>query len=671
MGAAILIVWWLYYHRQKQLDWSKNTRLGLATLRWLSVVILAALLLQPFVVSILSENEKPRLLVYQDVSLSVSNDDASLSNRLTDRLTSELSDKYEIKQLTFGATAVRDQAQPDSSYTDFGQVMSSVDEDHYGENIGAIVVLSDGIQTKGQNPLYASYAANAPLYAVGLGDPQVYPDFEITSVKTNRYGFLGNETEIRVQVRATKLANNAFLLQLEDEQGSVISSKELSVLGENWNREISFFVKPGKLGVNRFVLIAEPNSEEKNVLNNSVESFIEILDNRLKILILSHAPHPDVGFMKRAITVNEQYDVEVRLLKDWDQNVSAHDLFILHGIPNNANDLNVLKAIADAGKQQLVAFTSSTSVRHFNALDMGMEFRSNGRKFDAVGAVLDETFQVFKTGAPENLRRFPPLIAPFGTYAFTAEAKVHSFQQLGPVKTDKPLLGFLQKDGLKNGFIMGEGIWRWHMYEVSQGASDYWIDELIRKSVRYLAIKQKRKRLDMGIPNLISENEELVVEAFYYNESFELDNTATVDFEIGDSLRGMASYSLRPNGQSFSLGLGSMKPGEYTWKTTAEANGEKFVAEGSLRVGVNQVEFTRTVADHDLLMSWAENLNGSFFARGQEQELVDELTNLETAKTVIHSTEEWTDVVKWKWIAIVLVLLLCTEWFIRKYTGYV
>ena len=50
---------------------------------------------------------------------------------------------------------------------------------------------------------------------------------------------------------------------------------------------------------------------EKNLVNNSREFAVEVIDERTKVLIAYSFLHPDLGALKKAIESNQQREVEL------------------------------------------------------------------------------------------------------------------------------------------------------------------------------------------------------------------------------------------------------------------------------------------------------------------------------------------------------------------------
>ena len=47
---------------------------------------------------------------------------------------------------------------------------ASVQDLYSNQNVGAVILASDGIYNEGSNPLYANFELNAPIHVIALGD---------------------------------------------------------------------------------------------------------------------------------------------------------------------------------------------------------------------------------------------------------------------------------------------------------------------------------------------------------------------------------------------------------------------------------------------------------------------------------------------------------------------
>jgi len=485
----------------------------LAAIRMTALIIIAILLLRPFLIQILEEEEKPRLVVYADRSASISQSDQDEITRFIGKAKTELSDKYEVASISFAAQvdASNDSYQLDPLYTDLGDVMSSINEDFYGENIGAVVIASDGIQNKGIDPRYVSLNSNAHVFTIALGDTSVRSDIELSQVLSNRLAFLNNDIEIKSRVLASKLkgkSTSAHLLK----DGKEIDVKNITIDQDDYSVEFSFITQIQSIGLNKYTIAIDVIDGEVNTLNNTSDIYVDVLDNRTKVKILAHAPHPDIAAMRKSIEQSDQYEVEVELLDDWDQKIKTADFYIFHGLPTDGNDLNKIKPILKEGVQTLSVVTSGVSIRHFNQLELGFTIEAARNKSDEVTSSVNDQFNLFNLEKNNDLKRFPPLLAPFGNYIINSNHQVALFQKVGNIETQNPLLIFTEEDGLKNGALLGEGWWRWRMFEASISNAN-WVDLVFQKTVQYLAIKQIRTRINVFAPRQLQERQEVVFNA--------------------------------------------------------------------------------------------------------------------------------------------------------------
>ena len=289
----------------------------------------------------LNEVEKPLLLVYADESVSITAEEQNRFSTWFEGQKEALGQKYDVHYRRFGSEVARegDSIGNSNLNTDYSKVVESINEDHYNQNVGAIIVATDGIQNLGQDPFYQDINQSGPLEVFALGDSVIQPDFEITEILNNDLVFLGNKFQIKVRYKAKRMQGNLAWLTLF-KNGKKVDGVASEIVNSLEAREYIFELEADQIGLNRFTLSIEPHGDEKNISNNTAETFIDVLDNRTQVVIIAKAPHPDVAAIKTAIETNDQYEVKVHLLEDWNEDLEAIDLAILHGIPTDANDLN-------------------------------------------------------------------------------------------------------------------------------------------------------------------------------------------------------------------------------------------------------------------------------------------------------------------------------------------
>lgn len=661
----------LYYYREERRKWTKTIKGLLFSLRLVMLLLIGFLLLQPFISIKIDEVEKPILLIFQDKSASVPESDVSKVNAWIASLEDAFDDRFDIQHYGFADEVFTDtSAQEKGLNTDIGKIYSYVNESFQGANIGAIVIATDGIINQGNDPRYQAMGTDAPLYSILLGDTATKIDAAVADLKANKLAFLGNDFEIRTRIDAVKLKGDRIKVKLL-QNGMPTDEQIIGIQDLLHSAEVSFLVNAKTAGTFRYTVQVDSIAGEKNTANNTKDVYVEVLDNRTKVQILLKAPHPDAAAIKQAIEKNEQYEVALTLMKDWDGLSSTADLFILHGLPSNAEDLKRLKVLVNDQKQIFSVITADVSLTHFNALNLGVSINTTRNQRDEAGAWINKEFNLFNVPDNNQLRRFPPLMVPFGEVNLKANAQIALNQTVGSINTPQPFLLFTEQDGLKHGVLLAEGWWRWRLFNSMLDEPEIWTDVIIQKTVQYLAIKQKRTRLAVNVPAQFIESEDVEFEAEYYNPSFELSAEAAISLNLINPAGESFQFLFKPAGNSFTLNLGTLAPGEYKWRAEANAEAELFEQTGVFEVLENRAEYQQTVAQHGLMSFLTEQQYGKAYELSAINQLNEQLNQLETAKPVIHSSDDWMSLIDWKTMLYLMAFLVSLEWFLRKFNGYV
>mgnify|MGYP000903295552 FL=1 len=156
LGIAL----WLYGKNKKNQNVPKIIVYSLFSLRFLSLSFIAFFLLSVFLKRVKNETENPIILFALDNSSSVVSgaDSAAIKNILDNKISSlkkQIAENYEIKTILFGSKIRTSDEVPDFSEkeTDIENLIQEVENNYSNQNIGALVIASDGIYNKGANPV--------------------------------------------------------------------------------------------------------------------------------------------------------------------------------------------------------------------------------------------------------------------------------------------------------------------------------------------------------------------------------------------------------------------------------------------------------------------------------------------------------------------------------------
>lgn len=677
-GALYAVL--LYLRPGALKDQPARLRLGLAVLRFLAVSLIAVLLLEPLLRRIATEVQKPVIVLARDASESVGNalgDEKSSFLERWERLAEGLSEDFEVKPYSFGE-GVRpglDTAFSDKE-TDIAEALAGIYSLYSGQNLGAVVLASDGIYNKGSNPLYAVSGLNAPLYSVALGDTTPQRDLLVKRVFHNRIVYLGDRFSIQVDVLAENAngARSTLRVYQVSEGGQRLLKEEAVVVNSNRFFETrEFILDAPAAGVQRYRVELARIEGESNPVNNRQEIFIDVLDARQKILVLANAPHPDVTAFKQALVGNKNYEVTTAYANDFSERIEAFDFVVLHNLPSARFDLGpIFQSLQEKSIPHLFVAGSQVNFSRFNERQGLVSINNRGGSVNQVQGYWADGFGLFKIS--DELRSalpgFSPLTAVFGEFTPGAAGAPLLLQRIGKIDTGYPLLAMGEENGVKKGVLCAEGVWKWRLFDYLQHQNHDLFDELIGKMVQYLSVKDDKRRFRVNLPeNIFDENEPVAFDAELYNRSFELINepeaALTVEEEGGKSY----DFTFNRSGSTYRLNAGVLPVGNYNFLATTSFGGERFEYQGRFSIQPVQLESFETTADHGALALLSEKYGGELLYPDGIAGLPEKIRSRETVKPVIYETALTHPALNFKWLFGLILLLLGAEWAIRRYKG--
>ncbi len=675
LGAGL--AWLLYRGAQAREGFVPRTALLMAVLRASAIALVAFFLLEPMVRMSTREIRRPVAVLLHDgsESLLAAGDTAFLRQRYLSELRSlseRLGERYEVRAFTYGEQMREglDGEQADG-LTDLSAALREVYDRFSGPDLGLVIVDGDGIVNRGRDPRIDAERLGVPVDVVTLGDTTVRPDLAIRSVEHNRISFLGNEFPLTVRVEAHHLAGRGSQVTVRH-AGREVASQQLSISGDPFSKELAFLIKADQVGLQRYTVSLQPVEGEHALTNNSTDLYIDVLDGRQRILVLAAAPHPDVAAMREALGGLEGYEVEVAYADGFAGAVDGFDLIVLHQLPSGEHSIQpVIRRAKEKGIPYLLVLGAASDLAAADGLLAGAHMTGPRNATIDAQADVSDRFSLFtiEPDLKKALERFPPLQVPFAQYALGRGAEALAMQRVGVVRTESPLIAVQQLQGLRTAVVCGEGLWRWRLADQQYFGSHERFDRLLHKLVQFLAIKAEKKRFRVEHAPLFTSTDAVTMSAEVYNAAFEPVTDAEVGVVLTDSTGHEFPFAFRVAGEGYRLDAGRLAPGAYTWKARAMHKGEQFEATGELMVRALRVERLSTVADHALLADIAARTNGSIHAPDQLGQLGDALLGGEAVPARSYLDQRFTDLIASAWPFGVIVLLLATEWFLRRRSG--
>ncbi len=667
----------LLYRQSKNL--SQTWRNILFAIRTITVFTLSFLLLAPLIKSVSKHLQKPLVLVLQDNSLSIKqfpsknfNTNAFVSQ--LHQLKKTLGDDYDVQEFNFSKNLSDGfLGSLNGKQTDIAGALENLNTRFGNQNIGAVILASDGLYNHGSSPLNVASALKTNFYTVALGDTVSRKDVLIDHVDYNKTAFLGNDFMTTVFAEAHQTKGKTLQLRVT-EDGKPIANQQINISNNDFKKSIPLKLNASKKGIRKYQISLLPVADEISTANNTETIYVEVLDNRKKILILFDAPHPDVAAVRQSLESNQNYEVKTSLWNDFQLNkVSDFSLVILEQLPNNRVNLQPLTAQTERLKIPIwFLLGAQTNTAQLNSLQKLVNISGSNQNMQEVFAAPDASFTSFilSDSAKTKISNFPPLVAPFGNYGTTGSASVLLKQKIGSVATSYPLLVFAAENNRKIAALAGEGLWRWRLNEFQQFGNHHALDELLSQSVQYLSVKNNQKRFNVAASKLVFEEEENInLSAELYNQAFELVNQPEVSITIKNKQGKIYNFQFSRNSRSYNLNAGVLPAGEYNYNAQTKLGNENFKAAGNFSVKILVAEAAQSAANHQLLYQLAKENGGEMISPNQLNRLPELIRKNENIKTIVYADQNYQELIDEKWIFILILLLLSTEWFFRRRNG--
>ena len=674
IAVGLLVSGILYYKNHDSKEQPKWLQYTLFSIRFLLVTFLCFLTLGPVIKYNKSTIEKPLIIIAQDNSKSIvlSKDSSFNSNELPkelEKFKNNLSD-FEFKHLQFGEkTAESNQSDYKDLNTNYSQLLNEIDNRYSGRNIGAVVLLSDGIINQGSDGLDKAKSLDIPFYTVGLGDTSERVDISIKEINHNKLALLGNQFPVEIVLNASKCLNQKYEVRITQD-GNLLFKSEGIFNNSNAVVNLNAVLKAQKPGMQRYKVSVSSGAKEYNLSNNSADFYIDVIDQREKILILAAAPHPDINALKQVIDNNENYQIDFELSSKFNGKLNDYGLIITHNLfSDNAYNSELVNRIIKSEINTFHILGANCTEKQINKASIGLSLSLSKNSTNETQANINKDFTLFNFSdiLSSRVSSWPPLVGPYGRIDLTGESQTFLKQQIGNVKVDLPLLVFTQNSGRKSGFLLGEGIWKWRLNEYAQQNNSEAFNELITKSIQYLSGKINKSQFRVNGKTRYNQNEEIIFDGEVYNNNFELNNSEEVSIQLLNKEGKNYSYSFYKTNNAYRLNAGQLAPGEYTYRAQTKINGKSQTVTGKFIIESIVSEFNYLTANHKLLNNVSVATNGKFYLPNQFEMLSKDISDNEDLKPIIYEQNELNDLINFKIIFLILIALASLEWFLRKY----
>jgi len=672
LAAGFLYAFVLY---RKPVQWSSNVRKTLFGLRWLVVFIIAALLVNPLIRYLNSLIEKPVLVLAVDNSKSIGLVNQSQAESEVNALVQSLQNQLLGKQVELQVSTFDGQLAADSSIrfnhktTDLSALLQGVESQVENRPVAGVMLISDGVFNQGSSPLY--YNFSFPVHAIGVGDTSVKRDISVAGLSYNKTVYKGFKYPVKAEIRHSGFGGKNIEVLIKN--GSILLERKTLILQTGKSlAQVDFLLDAKEVGFQKLDIEVLPQEGEFTQANNKRTAFVEVIENKDKILLVASAPHPDLKAIRAALDGEDNLELVLHIPGITTFLPAAYNLVIAYQAPDLSN--SVSGVVSEQAAKKVPVWYIAGQQTNLNALAGILKIaklQPKGFQNDKVNASLNQSFRLFNTESDwqKTMEKLPPIESPYVDLQPIGNTEVLFYQKIGSATSPKPLLLMGENEGLKQALLLGEGIWQWRIQEFAQTETQEVFDNWLKKTIRFLLTRNDGRRFRVvPVVNEIFETERLSFEATMlnrlYEPGFNVPFNLTLQTENGKPL----PFTFTPTETNSRFDVGYLPPGLYKYTATANLEGSTEKVSGQVLVKELQLEELNTTADFALLKEMANKNGGRFFNINDNKNIADFLVNADY-KGTIRSSEELKELVKLKWLLALILALLTLEWVVRKYAG--
>ena len=343
-GAALALGWLAYARVPVRI--TPGQRVGLSTLRALTLLLLMAILLRPVVMVPPAAANNSLLPILVDVSRSMRLHDDGGSTRLerarqTVRdLQAQLGQEYRIEVLTFGDTLAAatdlDRLSATARRSDLSGAMADLAERYKHERLAGVVVLSDGGDTAPQEAGKRGRMA-APVMTVGIGSAAAPRDREIVNLTAGEPLLPGASIDVSVSATSTGYGTEPVEVRLSA-NGRPLEVRRLTPSVDGAPVHAVFTVSP-EPNVPTVYTVQIPEAPGEIAPENNTRSvLVPPQTGRRRLLVVEGAPGYEHTFLKRALLDDPGLDVDAVVRKGQDDD--GRDTFYVQAAPSRMAPLS-------------------------------------------------------------------------------------------------------------------------------------------------------------------------------------------------------------------------------------------------------------------------------------------------------------------------------------------
>jgi len=561
------------------------------------------------------------------------------------------------------------------------------------------LLLSDGKvkwEGKGPSPL--------PLFTIPVGDPVDYRDLWIHAVKAPAIAFRGREVRVEAVVKSHGFRPLTLPVSLRDGQ-KLLTAQSVRIQGDPAEIPLSFSFTLEETGQHHLSLSIPPQAGESTALNNSFSFSLQVVKDKIRILMISGHPSLSYRYMRMAfksdpsidllsfvilrtptdvlnVSLQEQSLIPFPVETLFSKELQNFDLLIFDDFPFH---LYVKSVYLEKVRDFVKGGGGLALIGGPNLLDEG--------KYS--GTPLEDVLPVAAAGKGEYQRETPWKVRltklgsshPITRLEAVEKENLNLWKEMPPLdginrlRAKTPAAALMESgDGVAYPVVSvgkyGQGrvlvlatdySWKWHMGMVARGRGQWAYNRFMERTVRWLTKDPGLDPIQILLPEeAVGRGQKKEIRVRVRPEEDSPGAGGMVQFSVFDPQGLKLGAEFRPSGGAGEYVASFTPEKRGTYKLRVESPGGS--AEES--VDVSEPEGERDgLPDHERLRLMAQSTGGKFLS--SPGDLLQEILRAAESKESRYVEEKRTPLwAHFPLLALVLALL-SAEWYFRRRWGLI
>lgn len=535
-----------------------------------------------------------------------------------------------------------------------------------GNQIAGAVIISDGLITEGKDPIKDFQEFDFPIHTIGIGEGSELVDVTIESIDAPTVVLKSDWVDVNITIQSVGNIGDRLSVSLYNNR-ELQGSKHIRLMGMESKKEINFRFHPKKIGKQQYEVRISSVEDEIDIQNNRQKFSLLVLKDRYKVALLTGSPNKNTSVLKQKLKNNPRVELDhfIRITETrfqpaiktfWE---SPYELIIFDNYPIKPLSSNFVRILGKkllsnqsalflilGPNQTIVSFNGITSILGVVTEDSTIE--SNRFYWEFVDEQID---------AGGN---FPPL-----KQNILITGKQVSSDTLAVTEQGWPL--WLRN---QNGTIRTM-IWTspelntlyFHDQKLSQEGS---FSVIWNQSISWLLKSGGEHENFFRLnKNRYQQGEMVQVTGTQPFEKTQ-DKTENIIINVTHGSTDIITRDILYNIEE-QRWLGEFRapgPGEYNYSIQLESNQDP-IQTGTFQILESQIELNQVYLNKKLLATISNSTDGQFFVWDSRDSLFSEINpkvRREFKAEIIKFNES-------RVLLIIMILLLCVEWFIRRNRG--